>query len=134
MIIIIGHGNFASGLKSSLNLIVGEFDFIKDIDFIEDKTPENLKKELEGIVNAYSDEKIYIFTDLLGGTPFKISSELTLDYNNIEVFCGTNLPMLVESVMMTSLGCEIDVNNIKETGINSIKPKKKVVESLEEGI
>ena len=42
--------------------------------------------------------------------------------------------MLVESVMMTSLGCEIDVNNIKETGINSINPKKKVVESLEEGI
>lgn len=42
--------------------------------------------------------------------------------------------MLVESVMMISLGCEIDVDLIKETGINSIKPKKKMIEFCEEGI
>ncbi len=39
MIIITGHGNLGSGLKSSLDLIVGNYDFVKPIDFTEEKSP-----------------------------------------------------------------------------------------------
>ncbi len=133
MIIITGHGNFASGLKSSLDLIVGNYDFIKVVDFTENKNPEELKNDIKSIIDKCSDNELYIFTDLAGGTPFKVSSELALN-NNIKVFCGTNLPMLIEASMMVSLGCDIDVNFIKETGINAINPQKKVVEFKDEGI
>lgn len=133
MIIITGHGNFASGLKSSLDLIVGNYDFIKVVDFTENKNPEELKNDIKSIIDKCSDNELYIFTDLAGGTPFKVSSELALN-NNIKVFCGTNLPMLIEASMMVSLGCDIDVNFIKETAINSINPQKKVVEFKDEGI
>lgn len=132
MIIITGHGNFGSGLKSSLDLIVGNFDFVKVVDFTEEKSPDILKKDIIDIIDE--DRKTYIFTDLVGGTPFKVSSELTLDYSNIEVLCGTNLPMLVESAMMMSLGCDIDSNSIKDTGINSIRPQAKTVEFDNDGI
>ena len=44
MIIITGHGRFASGLKTSLDLIVGNFDFVKPVDFTEDKSPERGNK------------------------------------------------------------------------------------------
>ncbi len=37
MIIITGHGRFASGLKTSL---------LKPVDFTEDKSPESLKEEI----------------------------------------------------------------------------------------
>ena len=47
MIIITGHGNFASGLKSSLDLIVGNYDFIKVVDFTENKNPEELKNDIK---------------------------------------------------------------------------------------
>ncbi|GAA0105680.1 PTS sugar transporter subunit IIA [Paraclostridium sordellii] len=134
MIIITGHGNFATGLKSSLDLIVGKYDFIKSIDFTELKTPKDLKCEIESEVIKSENEKIYIFTDLAGGTPFKVSMELALENKNVEVFCGTNLPMLVESTMMISLGSDLDSITIKEVGINSINPKIKVVEFKEEGI
>ena len=133
MIIITGHGNFGSGLKSSLDLIVGNFDFVKVVDFTEEKSPENLKEELIKHINV-GDRKVYIFTDLIGGTPFKVSSELTLKHKNIEVLCGTNLPMLVECAMMMSLGYEIDTNSIKDAGINSIKPQAKTVEFNGDGI
>lgn len=133
MIIITGHGNFASGLKSSLDLIVGNYDFIKVVDFTENKNPEELKNDIKSIIDKCSDNELYIFTDLAGGTPFKVSSELALN-NNVKVFCGTNLPMLIEASMMVSLGCDIDTNFIKETGINAINPQKKVVEFKEEGI
>ena len=134
MIIITGHGKFASGIKSSLNLIVGDYEFVKAVDFTEEKTPKDLKEEIKSLVNENIDKKICIFTDLVGGTPFKISSELSLENKNIEVFCGTNLPMIVESTMMESLGIKIDIDLIKETGINSIKPKKKIIELCEDGI
>lgn len=133
MIIITGHGNFATGLKSSLDLIVGNHDFIKAVDFTDEKSPESLKKEIINFIRE-SKNKVYIFTDLVGGTPFKVSSELTLDFVNVEVLCGTNLPMLVESTMMESLGCEVDINLIKDTGINSIKPKARKIEFVEDGI
>lgn len=134
MIIITGHGKFASGIKSSLDLILGDYNFLKIVDFTEEKTPRDLKQEIQFLVNENTQAKTYIFTDLAGGTPFKVSSELKLENKNIEVFCGTNLPMVVESTMMESLGCEIDIDLIKETGINSIKPKKKIIEFCEDGI
>ncbi|RDY29187.1 PTS sugar transporter subunit IIA [Romboutsia weinsteinii] len=133
MIIITGHGKFGTGLKTSLNLIVGEYNFVNPIDFTEEKSPESLKEEIRSLVRE-TDKKVYIFTDLAGGTPFKVSSELTLDYDNIEVFCGTNLPMLVESTMMLSLGCDIDCDGIKDAGINSIRPQAKTVTFADDGI
>ena len=133
MIIITGHGRFASGLKTSLDLIVGNFDFVKPVDFTEDKSPESLKEEINSFIKS-TDKKIYVFKDLVGGTPFKVSSELTLEYPNVEVFCGTNLPMLVEATMMLSLGCDIDSESIKESGVNSIKPQPKKVIFTEDGI
>ncbi|WP_270941752.1 PTS sugar transporter subunit IIA [Romboutsia lituseburensis] len=133
MIIITGHGKFASGLKTSLDLIVGNYDFVKPIDFTEEKSPENLKSEIKTFVESIED-KVYIFTDLVGGTPFKVSSELTLEYSNIEVLCGTNLPMLVEATMMVSLGCDLDSESIKDAGVNSIRPQVKKVVFAEDGI
>jgi len=133
MIIITGHGKFGSGLKSSLNIIVGENDSIKFVDFTEEKSPETLKEEIKRNLKETND-KVYIFTDLLGGTPFKVSSELALENSNIEVLCGTNLPMLVEASMMISLGLDIDIDSIKDAGINNIRPQVKKVEVLEDGI
>lgn len=133
MIIITGHGKFGSGLKTSLDLIVGNFDFVKSVDFTAEKSPESLKEEIKTFVKD-TDNKVYLFTDLVGGTPFKVSSELTLEHSNVEVFCGTNLPMLVEAAMMMSLGCDIDSESIKESGVNSIKPQPKKVIFAEDGI
>ena len=133
MIIITGHGKFGYGLKSSLNIIVGENDSIRFVDFTEEKSPESLKEEIKRNLKETND-KVYIFTDLLGGTPFKVSSELALENSNIEVLCGTNLPMLVEASMMISLGLDIDIDSIKDVGINNIRPQVKKFEVLEDGI
>ena len=133
MIIITGHGKFGSGLKTSLDLIVGNYDFVKTIDFTEEKSPDFFKEEIEAYVKS-TENKVYIFTDLVGGTPFKVSSELTLQHSNIEVLSGTNLPMLVESTMMVSLGCDIDSDLIKDVGINSIRPQSKKIVFADDGI
>ncbi|MEF9991763.1 MAG: PTS sugar transporter subunit IIA [Romboutsia sp.] len=133
MIIITGHGKFGSGLKNSLDLIVGNYDFVKTVDFIQEKSPDFIKEEITTFVKE-AEGKVYIFTDLVGGTPFNVSSELALDNSNLEVLSGTNLPMLVEATMMISLGLDIDSESIKQVGINSIKPSTKKNIFVEDGI
>lgn len=42
--------------------------------------------------------------------------------------------MLVEASMMISLGLDIDIDSIKDAGINNIRPQVKKVEAIEDGI
>ncbi len=51
-LIISGHGNFASGLRTSLKLIAGEASNIEYVDFIEtDSTESLMDKYLNSLKN-----------------------------------------------------------------------------------
>lgn len=98
-IILAGHGNFPSGLNSAVKLINGECDKFYAIDFTIDKTPDNLKDEINEKVEEMSNlDGVLILTDIVGGTPFKVSSMLSLEKPNIKVVGGMNLPMILELI------------------------------------
>lgn len=98
-IILTGHGNFPSGLNSAVKLINGECDKFYAIDFTIDKTPDNLKDEINEKVEEMSNlDGVLILTDIVGGTPFKVSSMLSLEKANIKVVGGMNLPMILELI------------------------------------
>lgn len=109
--LITGHGTFAEGMKSSVELIAGYQENLNVLVFDEST---NLTKFKNDIVEFCSgDEEATIFTDLLGGTPFNMSMIAKSDRENIHVFTGTNLPMLLQYVsdqMMRNL----DVVSLRE--------------------
>jgi len=138
-VIIVGHGNFGSGLNSTLELIAGKQDFVKYADFTEDKSPEDLKNEVKYQLDSFKDkDKIYLFTDVVGGTPFKVGCELKLEDDRIEVFYGTNMAMIIETCMNSQFGINLDNDSIKNIGISNINSfnfyQKSNHESVEEGI
>lgn len=139
-IVIIGHGNFGSGLNSTLELIAGKYDFVKYGDFTSEKSPEEFKNEIKVKLEELSDKnKIYFFTDVVGGTPFKVGCELKLDDNRIEVFYGTNMAMIIETCMNIQFGIELDNDSIRDTGKSNIDSfrlgtKNRSKEMAEEGI
>ncbi len=45
-IIVTGHGNFASGIESTVKLLAGSIKNIKYIDFTEDMNEESLMKKI----------------------------------------------------------------------------------------
>ena len=60
-VMIIGHGNFGSGLNSTLELIAGKQDFVKYADFTVEKSPEDFKNESKHNLDSFKDkDKIYI--------------------------------------------------------------------------
>ena len=100
-LIISGHGNFASGLHTSLNLIAGEPSNVEYIDFEEIDTIETLREKYYlSLKNLSHCKSILALTDLAGGSPFKTLVEIKTEIEKpMEVIGGTNLPMILEISM-----------------------------------
>lgn len=100
-IIISGHGNFATGLRSSLNLIAGNPTNIEYVDFLESDSTDTLKEKYINSLNSLSNcDSILALADLTGGSPFKTLVELkTETEKSFEVIGGANLPMILEISM-----------------------------------
>ncbi|MBS5165231.1 MAG: PTS sugar transporter subunit IIA [Butyricicoccus pullicaecorum] len=99
-LVVTGHANFASGMTSSVNLIAGEQEAYRYIDFLPTYSLEDLSRELTKAMDELKDcEGILVFADLMGGTPFKTAVEVGFPRGNVNVLAGTNLPMLLEIVM-----------------------------------
>ncbi|MFV0381721.1 MAG: PTS galactosamine/N-acetylgalactosamine transporter subunit IIA [Breznakia sp.] len=143
-IIITGHGNFGSGLTSSLKLIAGEPQAYETVDFIEAYSTEDLDRELRAAIDRLDDcEGIIVLSDLPGGSPFKTAVMITQDYKKpIEVIAGTNLPMLIELSMARTM--MEDMSMLVAMALNTGKeqvvkfemktPKTKVANDDEGGI
>lgn len=122
-IIVTGHGRFASGLKSSIELIAGKQDNMVYVDFLEEDSIEILDEKLKEAVNLLGvDKSILFLTDLVGGSPFKSSAIISNKYEESGVVTGTNVPMLLELLFIRK-----DFNVIElmeksvEFGLNGIK-------------
>ena len=69
-LIVTGHGNFGSGLTSSLNLIAGEQENYQYVDFT--KEVDELRDDLNKAMDALKDcEGILVLSEVVGGSPFK---------------------------------------------------------------
>ena len=101
-IIVTGHNHFATGIKSALELIAGQHEKFVALDF-DDVIHEGYLKNrfIETLEGELKDcEQVICYCDLLSGTPFQTALNLALsDYPQINVVYGTNLPLLIESVL-----------------------------------
>lgn len=115
-ILICGHGNFASGIASSIKLIMQSLEGIEIVDFPENDTATELKKNIhEAIQKVNFGDGVVIFSDLLSGSPFNTCVLEALENNSIQVVYGTNLGMLIECIMLRNSGA--DSNEIVEKAI-----------------
>lgn len=120
-ILVTGHGNFATGLTSSVKLIAGNPEKYEAVDFLESYSVEDLSRELNAAMDRLSDcEGILVFSDLAGGSPFKTAVEVGIGRNeNVQVLAGTNLGMLIEIGM--ARGFVTDLDALVDMAINTGK-------------
>ncbi|MGN1276944.1 MAG: PTS galactosamine/N-acetylgalactosamine transporter subunit IIA [Floccifex sp.] len=120
-IIVTGHGRFASGLTSSIDLIAGPQEHYVAVDF--EHEVDQLTADLTKAIESLSDcDGVLVFADLAGGSPFKTAVLVSQAYQNIEIVAGTNLPMLAEIVMARQFGMDLEslVNSAVNTGKDQI--------------
>ncbi|PTX53997.1 PTS system N-acetylgalactosamine-specific IIA component [Melghirimyces profundicolus] len=122
-VVIVGHGGFASALRSAVELVVGKQRKTADVSFDPQDSTEDLEKKLKGAVAGLQPATgILFFTDLAGGTPFKVSALLSREMERASVIAGTNLPMLLEVLLgREHLSTEQAVEKAIQAGKDGIK-------------
>lgn len=100
-IIITGHGKFAEGIVSALEVIVGSQPQISTVNFLETDGTDELKVKLEeSVKKVQTGDGVMIFSDLVGGSPFKISAMLSVEDSSIKVMGGTSIQSIMEILFM----------------------------------
>ncbi|SCL94171.1 PTS sugar transporter subunit IIA [Sporanaerobacter sp. PP17-6a] len=128
-LIITGHGRFSDGMLDGINFIMGiQKDIIKvefnniDLEIYSNKIEDIIKNSKEGTL---------IFTDIIGGTPFRISTILGMKYDNVYVVTGTNISMIIESIIKREvMPLKELVEQITNVGKNAVQvfDKKSITE------
>ena len=114
-IVITGHGNYATGMKSALELIAGPKDNVLAFDFLKKESEEQFSLKFKDL----DKKNNYLFAcDLMGGTPYKVVSRLDL---NKEILIGTNLGGLLDTVFkIDKLSLNELASNLKEASLKSL--------------
>ena len=99
-VILTGHGRFASGLYQAICQIMGEQPYFCAVDFPDGKSTDELELELqEAVASCKQAGGVVFVTDILGGSPFRCASMMSMNAANMEVVTGTNMQMLIELLM-----------------------------------
>ena len=96
-IILASHGPFAQGLLECAEMLIGEQE---NIAIISIKKESNINQVREQFFDTYQKinqgNGVLILVDLLGGSPCNLASELVLTQNDVALYCGINVPTLLE--------------------------------------
>lgn len=101
-LVVVAHGHFATGAASALELIAGKQEEVAVIDFSEGMSAQTLKEKIAS--ELIDQTEVLVLSDLLGGTPFKVSTELMAEFNGkMNVLSGLNLAMLIEAAFARNM-------------------------------
>lgn len=116
--LLTGHGEFAPGLASALELVAGKQEAFKVVPFDVEKAaeyPELLHTEIEQL--REETDAVLVFVDLLGGTPFNQAMINTQSISDVNVVTGTNLPMLIETLFTRNSDASATLDTLTECAL-----------------
>lgn len=72
------------------------FENQKIVNFGEEDSSEVLENNIKTAIHELKEcDGLLCFTDIAGGTPFRVASRLSMEEAEMRVISGTNLPMLL---------------------------------------
>ena len=128
-LVIVGHGNFPSGVLSSVSLLVGKNENISGFDLDENETHEGFEKKLKELLD--NNDKVIVLADLTGGAPHQISARLILESGKMNqyIISGINLALVVDLAMKCCFG-EVEEEDIQSMLLDSVNDSKETMTLL----
>ena len=128
-ILIVGHGEYATGMKSAIKLLTGVNNNIDAINLNEELTHNDYTIMVQEYVA--NNKELVIFADMTGGAPFQIASrEILLNESSENQFVigGVSVGCILEVVMNTLvLNSEDELKDIINTAVNNIQEMTSIV-------
>lgn len=96
-IILASHGPFAQGALACAEMLVGKQEGISVISVEVDSNVDQLKQAFFDTYDRVNGKDgVLILVDMMGGTPCNLASALTLSKENVLLYSGFNIPVLLE--------------------------------------
>ena len=128
-ILIVGHGEYATGMKSAIKLLTGVNNNIDAINLNEELTHNDYTMMVQEYVA--NNKELIVLADMTGGAPFQIASReilLNEESENQFVIGGVSVGCILEVVMKTLvLNMEDELKNIIDTAVNNIQDMTSIV-------
>lgn len=126
-IIVIGHGNFGTGITSALELIAGVPEHYVAIDFPRGMSIDALEKAFDSAASGLGEREIAVLVDLFGGSPFNVAMRFASENRRLHLLYGMNVGMLLELAMradgVTNVKALIDdLEKVGRESVGSFKP------------
>lgn len=100
-IVVAGHGHFADGIMSAVELVAGVPEEVLVVNFEEGEGIEDLRLHMLEAIAALKSEDILLLVDLLGGSPFNVVTQLLMEHvveKNLRVIAGANMATVVQAI------------------------------------
>jgi mannose PTS system EIIA component len=116
-IVVASHGDLATALLASAELIVGPIDDARAVGLLPDQTPEAYADVLR---TAVGPGPCLILADLFGGTPFNCARMVARGRAGVVVLAGVNLGIIIEAATSLSALEDEAIDALVSAGRGSI--------------
>ncbi len=127
-VIVATHGNYASGLKSTIKLVCGEMENLRTVDYVAEMSVTDLEKKYEEAMEELKTyDKIIFLTDIFGGTPFNRAAMKYAGNDNVKILAGVNFTLVYSALTADSDDINEDIAEMIEAAKDEIaefKPEK----------
>ena len=85
-LVVTGHGHFADGIHTSAQMIAGENDYVRYINFEEGMTPEQLAEKFNAAFDEFkSCDGVVVLSDLPGGSTLGSIANTQVSLNTVDI-------------------------------------------------
>lgn len=109
-LILASHGLFCVELKKSVEMIMGPQEEIYTVPFLPDEGEEQFLKKLDEAISKING-KITVFVDLLGGSPCNFITKRIMQGENINLYAGMSMPMIISYLNACMLESEFTLTD-----------------------
>ena len=124
-IVILGHAAYPSGLKSAIELLVGNPENFEALGLYQGESPDEYKSKISLLIDQVDDgDGVLGLVDLFGGTPSNTIAQIVSLNKNIQAITGANLPMAIHAIFsrdeMTNKELAAEVKDIGGSSVVNI--------------
>jgi len=110
-IILASHGMMSAGVKDTAELILGELPNVYTVATTRDET-ETIDVAVKRLLETFDEnDKVYVLTDVLGGSVNNNMISLQKEYPDMTIICGMNLCLVLN---LASTEDEISESELEE--------------------
>lgn len=94
-IILASHGGMSAGVKDTVQMVLGDLPNLYTVATTRDETESILVTTRRLLESFEESDKVYILTDVIGGSVNNDMLTLLADYQNLTIICGMNLSLVL---------------------------------------